>query len=392
MNHSVTLSQTIQASPDAIFRAFTTPGGLLDWCANAVELDTAKGSYLFLWSEKGYQLTGSIGEMVENTQVNWHIHTPAPGQVSLQILPGEENGTQLSLSMSGEYRGDTHISFWNEALINLKAVLETGLDRRVYDRPMLGILIGGLLDEANQARYKSPVPFGIIISSTMPGLGAEEVGLAENDILFEMDGVEIRDYRDLRGVIAHYKAGETVRISWYRAGEEHSGELTFSGRPIPFIPASPAELADYVQSIYARSEAELAEIIEDATEAQAEYRPNEKEWNVKEILAHIILSERAIQFWVASTKEGDLIRSWNSNDFGLVESVVSTYPTLKELVAELQRTQQQTIALLRRLPPEIVDYKGTYTNIVTTLGEQGLPIHTRMHVESAHALLAEAQT
>ena len=51
MSHSITLSREIQASPEAVYRAFRTPSGLLDWCAEAVELDTSKGQYLFLWAD-----------------------------------------------------------------------------------------------------------------------------------------------------------------------------------------------------------------------------------------------------------------------------------------------------------------------------------------------------
>ena len=390
MNHSVTLSRSIKAAPEAVFRALTTPTGLLDWCANAVQLDTSKGSYFYLWSDSGYQLTGAVGNSTADSEIEWQISAPEMGLFRFKIQSGDEQTAQLSFSLYGDFRTDQHIAFWNEALNNLKSVLETGLDRRIYDRPMLGILIGGLLDRESQARYGSPVPFGVIVSGTVAGMGAAKLGLTEGDILFEMDGVELRDFRDLQRVIGAYRAGEAVRVSWYRAGERHTGLLTFSGRPEPVIPASPVELADYIQELYAHNNAELAELLDGATEPQTDYRPLENEWNVKEIIAHMIATDRAAQLWISATLAGVQMGEWGTNDHALVQAIVATYASLPDLQEELFRTQAQTLALLRRLPPELVNHKGTYTMIVTMFGEQGLPIHTRMHFDTIRSLLANA--
>jgi hypothetical protein len=291
--------------------------------------------------------------------------------------------------MYGVYRSDSHIAFWSEALNNLKAVLETGFDRRIYDRPMLGILIGGLISEESQAHFASPVDYGIRLSGTVPGMGAEKLGMIENDILTEMNNEEIHDYRVLEKIVSRFKSGDVTQVTWYRGGHKLTGEMAFSGRPTPFVPPFPAELADYVESIYRRSDSELASILEGVVEVQAEYRPFEHEWNIKQILAHTIVMERSLHLWITATRKGELMKPWFTNDQELIDSVVSTYPSLEQLVFELKCAQKLTVNLLRRLPPELATLKAPYLNIVTNLGEQGVPLHTRMHFESIKALLAE---
>ena len=390
MNHSVTLSRSIKAMPSALFRAFSTPAGLMDWCANAVEMDVPKGRYFYLWAERGYHISGSVGMMVENERLDWHIQSPAVGAVRIKIQEVDAGVSQLSFSMSGDYRGDEHLAFWNAALNNLEAVLETGLDRRVYDRPMLGVLIGGLMDADLQARFNAPHPYGIIVSGTVAGMGAEALGLQEGDILTRMGGVEIHDYSDLHSVVEGYRAGDSVRVNWYRGGESHTGLLTFSGRPAPFVPEYPSELADYVSRIYDRLEDELADLLDGVSESASGVHPGEQEWSIKEILAHIILTERSSQQWIVAIKEGEHMRSWHSGDMALVRSLVSVYPTLDELQSEIRRAHRQTLELVRRLPPELTHFKSPYTMIATMLGEQGQPIHTRMHLETIRSLIAES--
>lgn len=390
MSHSITLSRDIQASPEAVYRAFHTPSGLLDWCAAAVKMDTGKGHYLFLWADGGYRLSGTVAEQVENQALLWLLDSPASGSVRIQIRPVGD-GVQVSLKHSGEDSAEPHLNFWNSALDNLVSVLETGLDRRIYDRPMIGILIGGLLDEDSQTRYGVPVSFGIIVSGTVSGLGAEELGLLEDDVLVELDGVELRDYRDLPDIISRFKAGDQVTVAWYRGAVKHTGRLRLSGRPEPYRPATPPEFAEYLEGIYALLDEDLADIVAGVPESAAAVRPLETEWNVHEIIAHIIATERAAQLWVAAVLRGETLPDWGTNDRTLIRSIVDVYPTIPELIRELGRTQAQTVALVRRLPPELMEHKGTYMKIVTELGEHGIPLHTRMHYDTIRTQLQELQ-
>lgn len=164
--------------------------------------------------------------------------------------------------------------------------------------------------------------------------------------------------------------------------------MTLSGRPKPQIPATPAELAEEVRQIYERADAELAEIFDGVDEETAEARPAEGEWNAKEVLAHIILTERAAQYWAVNVVRGRAFNNWASNDHKLVKSVVAIHPTIFHLVAELRRTEGQTVDLLNRLPEEVLQHKGAFHNIVTMFDHHGLVLHTRMHFDQIKEALA----
>jgi uncharacterized protein YndB with AHSA1/START domain len=386
MKDPAALSRSIQASGEAVYRAFTTSLGLQDWCADAAGLDLRPGGHLFLWAETGYRLLGSVSRLEADECVDWEGSSPQPFAIRIRIAP-EKGGSLVSMSFDAEGDLETHLAFWDPALDNLKAVLETGLDRRVYDRPMLGILIGDMLDAEKQAKYGTPVPHGIILSGTLPGMGAEALGLAENDVVVEMGDVQLKHYHAIRDALSGCKAGDRIQVVWYRGAERMSGSLRLSGRPEPFIPATPAELAEYTRGIIDRLDSELAEILDGATEEEADYRPAEKEWSIKEIIAHTIASERANQAWIVSALDGHYLKDVSSNAHSLVRSIVDVLPTLPELTAELHRTESQTVAMIRRLPPEIVEHKGVYTDIATLLGEHGVAVHTRTHYENIRTQL-----
>jgi hypothetical protein len=206
-----------------------------------------------------------------------------------------------------------------------------------------------------------------------------------------MDNVPIKDYHALSQVISPHKAGETVHAVWYRGKERHEATMTLSGRPRPQIPATLTELAEEARQIYTRLDGELAELLDGISEETAEYRPAENEWNTKEIIAHLISTERAMQIWVINATEGTLFNNWASNNHHLVKSIVDICATLPHLMAELRRAEGQTVALLQRLPEEIVTHKGTFHNIVTTLNKEGLSVHSRLHLDTIKRLLEEAQ-
>jgi uncharacterized protein YndB with AHSA1/START domain len=390
---TLTLTRTIQAPPQAVYRAFTTIGGLMDWIAYSSDVEARVGGRLYIWEEKGYQVIGKYTNLEKNQHVAFDILAPIPGHIEVS-LSTQDNATLLTLEHSQietEEIFEGYKKQWGNALDNLQAVLETGLDRRLYDRPMMGILISGMVDKDTQERLLLPVDYGILLGGTIPGMGAETAGLVEGDVLVEMDNVPIKDYHALSQVISPHKAGETVHAVWYRGKERHEATMTLSGRPRPQIPATLTELAEEARQIYTRLDGELAELLDGISEETAEYRPAENEWNTKEIIAHLISTERAMQIWVINATEGTLFNNWASNNHHLVKSIVDICATLPHLMAELRRAEGQTVALLQRLPEEIVTHKGTFHNIVTTLNKEGLSVHSRLHLDTIKRLLEEAQ-
>ncbi len=394
MPESLLFSHSFPVSLEVLYRAFTTNEGLNSWLSNSSDLDVRPDGRYFLWSQQGFQSSGIFTEIKENEKVAGVVHAPHRGQFRISFSE-ESGGTRLEIEQSFESIGAADLEkqrqLWEQTLENLHSVVETGYDLRFYSRPMLGVLIADRVDADAQSRLGLPVDYGIIISGTVSKMGAEQLGLQGDDVLVKLAGVELRDYRALEQAVAPYKAGDTVELVWYRGGQKFTADLTLSGRPKPPLPGSPAELAEEVRQIYARLDAELAEIMDGVSEEEAEFRLQKDEWNAKEIIAHIIATERAVHLWMTITSNGQVFHHWASNDHLLVKSMVDIHPTVGHLMAELRRTEDQTVALLRRLPETIVEHKGVFHNIVATLNKNGLPLHTRNHYSTIESLIQAAR-
>lgn len=392
-SQTLTLTRTIQASPQAVYRAFTTQSGWMDWIAHTSDIEPRVGGRLYLWEEKGPQWLGKYTALEKNRRVAFDLLAPLTGHVEV-TLTAENNTTRLTLEHCSEHSAlesdepfDLAQLQWDEALNNLQAVLETGLDPRLYSRPMMGVYISGLVDKETQERLHLPLDYGILLGGSIPEMGAEKAGIVEGDVLVEINGNPIHHYDSIRQAIGGHKAGDVIHMVWYRGKERHEADMTLSGRPHPHIPATLAELAEEARQIYDGLLKELAELLDGVSETTAEYRPAENEWNVKEIIAHLINTERAMQIWLVNAVEGTLFYNWVTNHHDSVKSIVDVTPTLPELINELRRAEAQTVALLQRLPEEIVTHKGTFHNIVTTLNKEGLSVHTRMHFDTIKKLL-----
>lgn len=388
-----TLTSTIKASPRAAYRAFTTNGGLLDWFCNSADVYANIGRRFFTTTNEGYRIAGEYAELEEFQQIA--IKTTLPELATITIHLQADNGTTtLTLEYTSKDGSglETHKKHWRAALKNLKSVLETGLDKRVFDQPMLGVIIGGTIDDNNQARYGLPFNYGIIITELVRGLGAEKVGIQPDDVLVKMGETDLVDFPALQRAIAGFIAGDVIDVEWYRGGEKHAAQMTLAGRPKPKMPESPKALAEEVRGIYQRIQGEMAELFDGVSEEEADYRPAEGEWSAKEVVAHILATEKAAQLWTINTTKGRTFFNWATNDHLLVESFAISYgQTIESLLEEMRKTEAQTLYILENLPADSLDFKGSFMNIYQNFGPVGLPLHTRMHFKQIQDTLTIAK-
>jgi S1-C subfamily serine protease len=105
-------------------------------------------------------------------------------------------------------------------------MLTTGIARR----PWLGVI--GLSITAEIARYYGlPVDRGVLVTKVAEGSPAEDAGMADGDIILEIDNVETRGIEDLVKEIHKRKIGDIVRVFTIRNGREHYFELRLSETP-----------------------------------------------------------------------------------------------------------------------------------------------------------------
>ena len=97
-------------------------------------------------------------------------------------------------------------------------------------RPWLGV-IGLSITEEIARYYGLPVDRGVLVTKVAEGSPAEDAGMADGDIILEIDSVETRKIEDLVKEIHKRKVGDTVRIYALRNRRESFFETKLSETP-----------------------------------------------------------------------------------------------------------------------------------------------------------------
>ncbi len=395
----LSFSETIAAKPADVYRAFTNTGMIRQWLCNNSQVDAKAGGRLYLHWQQGYYASGEFTELEPEKVVafTWQGRGETAVSNVHVSLSGSNGTTHVDLTHKNVGTDDSWVQTrrelqqgWKTGLTNLKAVLETGLDRRIYDQPFLGILIAGTVSPEQAKALALPIDGGIRISGTMAGTGAEAAGLQNGDIVVNLGDTETSDFPSLRASLQSFKAGEKVKVTYYREGEKQHVMMLLSQRPVPPVPETPGAFAEELRDIYDQLDQELDNLLNGVTETEASHHPAEDEWNVKEVLAHLIGTERGAQLGIATQLTNDVLDGFPNNTMAWVRSITAVYPTLPEIVAAWKRTESETVALIAELPAQFVKQKVHYFNIANNL-MIGLPAHTRTHFIQMQEAIAAAR-
>nr|MBN1229338.1 SRPBCC domain-containing protein [Anaerolineae bacterium] len=381
---TVTLEQIVKTRASQAYRAFTSATLLRDWFSDGAVADGRVGGTFHIWWNHGHYATGEYTKLEENKRVEFTWRGRAePQDTSVTVHFSETDGTTaITLTHSDIGPGisvDEIRRGWETGLENLQSILEDGLDLRVYRRPMLGITIDEALDKDRAEKLGAPVSEGVVVGSALPGMGALDAGIQKGDIIVQLADKPITDFASFIPAIAPYKAGDVVSVSFYRGGEKHSVMMKLSGRPLPEVPASVGDLASRLEEIYHGLSDELSSILSSITEEEATFNPQEGEWNVKQILAHLILSERATMIWMGSLISGNEMVNFPGNIQAMHDAVIAIYPSIPDLFDELNRLWKEITAITARLPESFVANRSSYVKVATALLQTGY--HPRMHFD-----------
>lgn len=163
-------------------------------------------------------------------------------QISSPINPGSSGGP--SLNNVGQVIGITVagiVSAQNVGYIipvnELKMILEDLKTKKLLRRPFLGVLIGNA--SYDLAKYLgNPVPSGCYVIDTHPYGPLAKAGIKKGDMLYEINGLTIDEFGDLRvpwseekiaftDYIARLKEGQNVTVKAYRKGKEINISFAF---------------------------------------------------------------------------------------------------------------------------------------------------------------------
>ena len=114
----------------------------------------------------------------------------------------------------------------NSAKMCSNDILTMGTDKR----PWLGVVGITLTPEIAQY-YNLPVGHGVIITKVADGSPAQDAGMADGDIILEINNSETRTIEDLVREIRKRNVGDKVRIFTLRNGREHFFELHLRAFP-----------------------------------------------------------------------------------------------------------------------------------------------------------------
>jgi uncharacterized protein YndB with AHSA1/START domain len=400
MARKVKIGKFIQVPPAQIYFAFTRAIALHEWLCDFATVAPHPGGRMYLWWHGDFYSAGEYTALEQDKLVafTWFGRgDPGPSQVKVTLEP-KDGGTQVTLEHTipawqgwkGTPEGFQHE--WTVSLENLASVLESGLDKRTMDRPLLGIS----MNDFNPAIARSmgvPVSDGIRLDEVVEGLGAHQAGLRKDDVLVALDGHPlINDYGALVVALQGKKGGDKVEVIFYRGTEKMTTSMELSKRPVPEASWNPAELAKTVRTKYDECLAALEKCFTGVNEGEAGFRPAPGAWSAKDVLAHLIQNER---HWLENLDDclggyERLSDDWGGNIDLHIHATVTAYRTARGMLDELRRLSDEAVAYVASLPAEFVARKRTYVSVVTTILDGTLP-HSLSHLEQIHAAIAAAR-
>jgi uncharacterized protein YndB with AHSA1/START domain len=396
---SLQFKQTFQAPAAEVFRAFTRSSALREWFCDAAQADPRPGGRIYLWWYSGYYTSGEFTALTPDKKVvfTWRgKDEPAATRVTV-TLAAKGATTRVTITHSEIGAGKTwapiaaeYAAGWKAALENLGSTLEAGPDLRLVNRPMLGITGSDLTAEA-ATQLGVPMDAGLRLTSVLDGMAAQMAGLETGDSILKVAGHKVAGYHTLATALQGHRAGDIVPVVFYRGSEKKTVPLTLSARPQPEVPPTAAELADVARKLFAEVDAELIECFEGTTEDAASRHPAAGEWSAKEILAHLILSERGEFDFIAQLLAGDTAWTdgFGDNVGAPLTALLSIYCTVPELMEKLRYTEAEIVALLAALPPEFVARKSSYWRAGMLVSN--IPLHYHDHIGQLRAALKAAK-
>jgi len=366
----VTTEILVNTSIKTAYRAFTVSTSMREWLCDVATVDPHPNGRIYMWWRGDFYSSGHFLEVEENKHIKfrWYGNSdPAPTEVTVTFT---EKGKSVNIRLEHEAPDDkswkeateTFRHNWEESFENLKSVLETGVDKRIADRPMLGIAPGDFTEEQAMA-LKVPVRDGLRLDGLVEGMGAAKAGLQKDDVLVGMAGKPLTDFNSLAVAITGKKGGDKVEVVFYRGPEKKTVMMELSKRPMPEVPFDQKELEKRARELYEPSLAELEACFKNVSDAQAMKRPEAGEWSALEILAHLIHQERFNISYLAGLIDGNepVYDAGGSNVDAQVEATVRANPSVALMLSALRRSVEEVLAMTAFIPDDFVqNNKASY--------------------------------
>ncbi|MFN8401699.1 MAG: SRPBCC domain-containing protein [Anaerolineales bacterium] len=396
---TVTAETFVQAPLKFAYRAFTNATSIREWLCDVATVSPHPRGRMYLWWAGDFYSSGHYLELEENKKVKFRWYSsidPAPTEVTVSLT--EKDGG-VNIRMDHEVPSDEawkkmaegFRQNWQDSLRNLKSVLETGVDLRIAERPMLGIVPGDFSEEQAKA-LGVPVLQGMRLDATVEGMGAKRAGIERDDVLVSMAGKPItNDFTSLQLAIAGKKGGDVIEVEFYRGAEKKKVSMELTKRPMADVPFNPVELAKQARTLMYPALAEIEKCFEGYSDEQAMKRPEPNEWSALEVVAHLIQGERFNVIYLASLVDGyePVSDGFGSNISESMTATVKANPSIKLMMEALRRSVDEILLFVEMLPADFVANKGSYYRFGSGLLQP--EFHLNAHTDQLRKALEAAQ-
>ncbi len=397
-SREITQQVSVETTPELAFEALTRAPELREWFSDEARVEFSPGGrYEVRWNQ-GYRAEGKFTECdaPRRATVTWH-GTGEPGETTVEFkVEPVESGVKVSVVHSGFGPGDEWDQViqeaqkgWANGLENLKSTLETGVDLRLARRPFMGI-VPEVLTPERATKEGIAAEAGIYLNNTLEDSGARAAGLTRGDVIVAIDGKPTPSFSELTPILEAHHAGDVLDVELVRGERRERVQMTLGQRPQAAVPDTAEDLARILAERYTETSAELQAAIEGLSEEEAERCPAEGEWSVKHVLAHLSISERDLQAFLATVALDGWADGGEGNPTtipGRLAAVLAMTPTVQGLVERFLADEAETVAFVRGLPEETVAHKARFYRIGQYL--LGPPDHTREHVAQIAACVKE---
>jgi len=394
----VTAEISVNAPLKLAYRAFTNSTAIREWLCDVATIAPHPQGRMYLWWRGDFYSSGHYLELEENKCIKFHWYSnidPAPTEVNVTFKE-QDGGVNILMDheipddVSWNGKAETFRENWVESLENLKSVLETGIDLRIANRPMLGIAPGDFTAE-QAAALGVPVREGLRLDGLVAGMGAERAGLQKDDVLVGMAGHPITtDFNSLPTAIAGKKGGDQIEVIFYRGPEKKTITMELTKRPMPEVPFDACELAKQARALYEPALAELEQCFDGFSDTQAMQRPEPNEWSALEVVAHLIHNERFNLTFLAGLIDGiePYFDGGGNNVTAYSEATVKVNPSIRQMLGLLRQTVEEVLAFTELMPNDFAANKGSFYRFGFGLLQPNF--HITGHVQQIKDALAAA--
>ncbi|MFN8432951.1 MAG: SRPBCC domain-containing protein [Anaerolineales bacterium] len=396
---TVTAEIFVQAPLKFAYRAFTNATTIREWLCDVATVAPHPRGRMYLWWAGDFYSSGHYLELEENKRVKFRWYSsidPAPTEVTVSLTE-KDGGVNVRMDHvvpsdeSWKKMAEGFRSNWQDSLRNLKSVLETGIDLRIAERPMLGIVPGDFSPE--QAKSLGvPVLEGMRLDATVEGMGAKRASIERDDVLVSMAGKPItNDFTSLQLAIAGKKGGDVIEVEFYRGTKKKKVSMELTKRPMADVPFNSVELAKKARALMEPALAEIEKCFEGYTDEQAMKRPEPNEWSALEVVAHLIQGERFNVIYLASLVDGyeAVSDGFGSNISESMAAMVKANPSIKLMMEALRRSVDEILLFVEMLPADFVANKGSYYRFGSGLLQP--EFHLNAHTDQLRKALEAAK-